>query len=314
MALLSKVFRGALGVPLRGKIKERNVDREVDFSDDSDDALTTHGSNMDPLDPPYPGIKLTYPEIPTEYFYGLAGIQKPRVSQPAYMSFVKDEQLWHIFNASSITLGRMACRISHFIQSKNRPYYSHSTLTPEHQADFIVVVNGKYPLIYGTKGKMKIYRKHSGYPGHLQELNIRQVLSKDWKRVVKQSVSGMLPKNNLRPKYLERLHIFPEIYHNFDFLPQFISRPLPDPNLILQNQDLLNDPTNTIIFNATPGKVPEQFKDLKYEPQDVETLFHMRPEAPGHFSNKELKSIKRYNRLVRRLKVFNHRTQKFEIK
>ena len=179
MALLAKIFRQCLSIPLRKKIKVYNVDRDVDFSDDSEDGTSVYGNNYDPMAPPPPGMKLDYTPIPTDYFYNLAEIQKERVAQPAYMAYVKDEQIWHVFNANAITLGRMASRISRLIQSKHRPYYTHSDIMPEKRGDFIVVINGKFPLLYGTKGKMKIYRSHSGQPGHLKELNIRQILAKD---------------------------------------------------------------------------------------------------------------------------------------
>ena len=179
MAFLSRVLRNCIGLPLRGKAKYYNVHRDVDFSGDSDDGAKTYGTNYDPMQPPPPGIKLSLEHIPTDFFYGMAEMEKPRVAQPSYMSFVIGEQIWHIFNANAITLGRMASKAAQLLQSKHRPYYTHARMLPDDKGDFIVVVNGKYPLLYGTKGKMKIYRSHSGYPGHLKELNIRQVLTKD---------------------------------------------------------------------------------------------------------------------------------------
>jgi large subunit ribosomal protein L13 len=88
--------------------------------------------------------------------------------------------------------------------------------------DEVVVVNGKRPLILGNKAKVKLYRKHSGYPGGLQERTILHILDgPNWKRVVEQAVSKMLPKNNLRKQWLTKLHVYPDLYHDIDFLPQF---------------------------------------------------------------------------------------------
>ena len=169
-------------------------------------------------------------------------------------------------------------------------------------------------MIYGTKGREKIYRKHSGQPGNLQERNIRQIMAKDWKRVVRQAVDGMLPKNNLRPQFLERLHIFPEVYHDFEFLPQFVPRTPQDPNELLQHKHILDDPETKIIFAASLENMPENFKKMKYEPQDLEVPFHMRKDALGGYNKKELKAYKRHMRLLRRFTVFNHQTLRYEIR
>lgn len=314
MALLSKVFRSCFALPLRGKLKQYNVNRDLDFSDDSDDGTKVYGTNTDPLAPPPPGMRLSYDPIPTEFFYKLANIERPRTAQPAYVSYVRGEQIWHIFNANCITLGRMASKAAQFLQGKHRPFFTHSSLQPEEKGDFIVVVNGKLPLLLGTKGKMKIYRSHSGYPGHLKELNIRQVLSKDWKRVVHQSIDGMLPKNKLRSGFLERVHIFPDIYHNFDFLPQLLVKPIPDPNETLQPKGIFTDPATKIVFASDLENIPEDIKGLKYEPQDLETPFHKMKEPKVPFNVNDIKKQKRHNRVLRRYKVFNHISQRFEIR
>ncbi|OMJ80190.1 hypothetical protein SteCoe_19643 [Stentor coeruleus] len=315
MALLSKIFRICPAIMTRVRpIKTYWGHRDFDFSDDSDDGISTYGDKPDPQAPLPPGMKMNYEPIPTEYFYNLAGVQKPRAPQPSYMAIVKDQQVWHIFNASTITLGRMASKIAQLVQAKHRPNYTHDHLLSDEQADFIVVVNGKYPLLLGTKGKMKIYRHHTTYPGHLHELNIRQVLSKAcWKRVVEQAVGGMLPKNKLREKYMKRLHVYPEIYHDFDFLPQFVQRSAPDPNKILAVEDF-KDPKLKIVWAQDPENIPEELKHLKYEPEDLETPFHKRNPRPVPYNNREKKISAKYFRTLRRFKVFEHRTQKFEIK
>lgn len=316
MALVSKIFRASLAVRCREKIKKYRVDREFDFSDDSDDGTKTYPAVMDPLGKMPPGMNMDFDPVPNSFFYYASGMHIPRVEQPTYLSFAQDDKIWHIFNASSITLGRMANRISQILQGKHRPYYTHDRLQPENQGDFVIVVNGKYPLILGTKGREKIYRSHSGKPGSMKELNIRQILSKsDWKRVVRQSVRGMLPNNKLLEQYLKRLHIYPEIYHDFENLPQFIQQPLPDINKILNHEKVLEDPASKIVFSTSLDNLPDQLKGLKYEPNEIYNVpFNKRPDAPKEFSLIDKKKVKKFWKTLRRFKVYDHRSGKYEIK
>ena len=47
------------------------------------------------------------------------------------------------------------------------------------------------------------------YPGGLKETVAKQLHSRDPTQVLRKAVSGMLPKNNLRKKWLRHLHLFP---------------------------------------------------------------------------------------------------------
>lgn len=316
MALISKLFRTSLLLRSRQKIKKYHADREFDFSEDSDDGKTTYPAEMHPLGPLPPGMQMDFDPIPNSYFYYAAGMHIPRVEQPSYMSYAEGDKVWHVFNASTLTLGRMANRISHILQGKHRPYYTHDRLQPENRGDFVIVVNGKYPLILGTKGREKIYRSHSGQPGCMKELNIRQILDKtDWKRVVRQSVRGMLPSNKLNEKYLGRLFIYPEIYHDKDEIPQFVQRPRPDINQIMNHEKILDQPESKLVYASNLENLPENLKKLKYEPdKSVLIPFQKRPNAPKEYSLTDKKRIKKFWRNLRRFKVYDHRSKKFEIK
>ena len=316
MALVSKIFRASLLSTFRFKIKKYHGDRELDFSDDSDDGTKTYPKDLHPLDPLPPGMQLDFDPIPNKFFYYAAGKHIPRVEQPTYMSFVQNEKVWHVFNANAVTLGRMANRISYLLQGKNRPYYSHDKLQPDEKSDHVIVVNGKFPMILGTKGKMKIYRSHSGRPGSMKELNIRQILSKtDWKRVVEQSVRGMLPSNKLREHYLKRLFIYPEIFHDFQDIPQFLQKPVTDINEDFSQTKILSDPEAKIVYADDLTKIPDSMKSLKYEPEAlITTPVRQREERPKIYNRQDQKSIKNFWRRLRRFKVYDHREAKYVVK
>lgn len=181
MALLARVFRNCLGVPFTRKdrlLKMIKSPVAVEPSEDSDDGLRTQGPPGDPLATQPAGIRQIFDNIPSSYFFDLANKDKPRVAQPSYMCFPHGTQTWHIFNAQTIPLGRMANKIAYFIQGRNQPIYDHDHITPKEFGNFVVVVNGRNPMLIGAKGKEKLYRSHSRYPGHLKELTIRQVIER----------------------------------------------------------------------------------------------------------------------------------------
>jgi large subunit ribosomal protein L13 len=259
---------------------------------------------------------MEFEEIPNSFFYYASNQHVARTEQPSYMSFVENEKVFHVFNASTITLGRMANKISYLLQGKSRPYYAHDHLQSDDKSDFCIVVNGKYPHLLGTKGKGKIYRHHTGRPGSMQEITIRQVLAKnDWKRVVRQSVQGMLPSNKLREKYMERLFIYPEIYHDFEHVPQFIQRPVPDINEIFSQTKILTEPDVKIVYASDISKIPDEMKHMKYEPESLLTTpVRFRTEKPKQYNVRDKKVIKRFWKRLRRFKVYDHRYGKFEVK
>lgn len=118
---------------------------------------------------------------------------------------------WHLVNAKGKILGRLASQIAKILMGKNKPYYSPHL----DSGDFVVVINAAEVEISGRKRKQKLYRRHSGYPGGFRELTFTQLMKRDPRKVVRQAVGGMLPKNKLRDKRLARLKIFTDDQHPY---------------------------------------------------------------------------------------------------
>jgi len=98
-------------------------------------------------------------------------------------------------------LGRVASEIASLLQDKNSPFYE-----PRLEGKNIVkVLNAQKIKLSGRKMEQKIYRKHTGYLGHLKELRAEQVFEKDPTRLLRTAVYRMLPKNKLRAKRIKRL-------------------------------------------------------------------------------------------------------------
>lgn len=114
------------------------------------------------------------------------------------------ETRWHVLDAESRPLGRLASEAAQLLRGKYRPTY-----TPHmDNGDFVVVVNAGKVKATGNKLQQKIYYRHSGYPGGLKETPLARMLQTHPERVVQQAVKGMLPHNRLARKLLRHLKVY----------------------------------------------------------------------------------------------------------
>ena len=113
-------------------------------------------------------------------------------------------QKWYLIACSGKKLGRLSVQIANILRGKNKPEY-----TPNSDVgDFVVLINAERIEISGNKSKDKIYFKHTGYPGNLKEINFQDLLNKDPEKVLRNAVKGMLPKNRLNRKIINKLKVY----------------------------------------------------------------------------------------------------------
>jgi len=111
---------------------------------------------------------------------------------------------WHVIDAQGQTLGRLATQVATLLRGKHKPYY-----TPHVDCgDYVIVVNAEKIHVTGNKMSQKVYYRHSGYPGGLKEVTLRDQLQKFPGRVVEQAVRGMLPKNRLGRRMFKKLKVY----------------------------------------------------------------------------------------------------------
>jgi large subunit ribosomal protein L13 len=110
---------------------------------------------------------------------------------------------WHLVDAKSQVLGRMASGVVKLLMGKHKAdYSSHMDM-----GDYVVVINAEKIEVTGKKGKQKLYRRHSGYPGGFKEVSFEKMLSEHPERVIEHAVSGMLPDNRLKKQRMRRLKV-----------------------------------------------------------------------------------------------------------
>jgi large subunit ribosomal protein L13 len=111
---------------------------------------------------------------------------------------------WYVIDAQGQTLGRLATRVATILRGKNKPLY-----TPHLDCgDYVVVVNAEKVHVTGQKMTQKKYYRHSGYPGGLREVTLRDQLQKFPNRVIEAAVRGMLPKNRLGRQMFKKLKVY----------------------------------------------------------------------------------------------------------
>jgi large subunit ribosomal protein L13 len=132
-----------------------------------------------------------------------------KVQQKTYYPKAAEIQRdWVLFNADGQNLGRLAARIAHVLLGKHKP-----TFTPGvEMGDFVVVVNTERVTVTGTRTNSKltskIYYSHSGYPGGLKSISLRDQLAQHPDRALRDAVWGMLPHNRMGRATLKRLKIY----------------------------------------------------------------------------------------------------------
>ena len=116
---------------------------------------------------------------------------------------------WFLIDAEGQILGRLATKVAMILTGKTKPQYA----SYMDVGDFVVVVNADKIALTGKKESQKVYRRHSGYPGGLKTVALSDLQKKAPEKIILEAVSGMLPKNKLRPVYLKKLKVYSGTEH-----------------------------------------------------------------------------------------------------
>lgn len=109
----------------------------------------------------------------------------------------------YTIDATNQKLGRLASHIAVILQGKNSPFYERRLAGK----DQVIVENVDKIVLTGKKPLQKVYRHHTGYPGHLKEVKFSEVMKRNPAKVLRLAVSRMLPKNRLRKQRMKNLII-----------------------------------------------------------------------------------------------------------
>ena len=111
---------------------------------------------------------------------------------------------WFVVDATDKVLGRVATEVALRLRGKHKPEYTPHVDTGDH----IVIINAEKIAVTGNKEEDKIYYRHTGYPGGIKDVNVRELREKAPTRILENAVRGMMPKNALGRAMFKKLHIY----------------------------------------------------------------------------------------------------------
>jgi large subunit ribosomal protein L13 len=137
-----------------------------------------------------------------------------KVIKSYYPKAAEINRQWLLVDANGETLGRLATKIAGLLLGKHKP-----TFTPGVElGDFVIVINAQKIVVTGTKTHTKLtekfYHSHSGYPGGLKTISLRDQLANHPDRVIRSAVWGMLPHNKMGHHLLTKLRVYGGAEHS----------------------------------------------------------------------------------------------------
>ena len=119
------------------------------------------------------------------------------------------ERKWYVLDAAGKPLGRTAATAAMLLRGKHK-----TTFTPHVDCgDFVIIVNADKAVLTGKKLEQKYYRHHTGYVGHLKEVQYSTLMAEKPELAMQLAVKGMLPKNSIGRQASTRLKIYAGAEH-----------------------------------------------------------------------------------------------------
>ena len=142
-----------------------------------------------------------------KYDSGRNVVQKTYYPKPDELS-----REWVLVDADGQNLGRFASRVARILLGKGKAEFTPGVDV----GDFVIVVNAEKISVTGKRLDQKFYYRHSGYPGGLKKISLRDQLDKYPDRVIRSAVWGMIPHNRFGRKLMKKLRVFAGPDHPHD--------------------------------------------------------------------------------------------------
>ena len=114
------------------------------------------------------------------------------------------QRKWYIVDAAGKPLGRTAVKVADLLRGKGKPEF-----TPNVDCgDFVIVINAEKAVLTGKKLEQKYYRRHTGYIGHLKEVQYSTLMATRPELAMELAVKGMIPDTTIGRKAMTRLHVY----------------------------------------------------------------------------------------------------------
>lgn len=117
---------------------------------------------------------------------------------------------WFVIDAKGKTLGRLATECARYLRGKHKPEFTPHMDT----GDYVIVINAKEIQVSGNKKEDKIYHHHTGYPGGIKSISLRDLLEKSPQDVIIKAVKGMMPRGPLSRQMQKKLKVYAGAEHD----------------------------------------------------------------------------------------------------
>lgn len=111
---------------------------------------------------------------------------------------------WYVIDAEGKPLGRVAAQAAALLRGKQK-----TTFTPHVDCgDFVIIVNCDKAVLTGKKLEKKYLRWHTGWIGHLKEIQYATLMQKNPEKAMQVAVNGMIPDTVIGRNERRRLHVY----------------------------------------------------------------------------------------------------------
>ncbi len=116
---------------------------------------------------------------------------------------------WYVIDAEGKTLGRVAAEAAALLRGKHK-----TTFTPNVDCgDQVIIVNCAQVVLTGKKQEQKYLRWHTGWIGHLKEVQYSTLMNTHPEKAMEVAVHGMIPDTVIGRKERGRLHVYAGAEH-----------------------------------------------------------------------------------------------------
>jgi large subunit ribosomal protein L13 len=119
------------------------------------------------------------------------------------------ERKWYVLDAAGIPAGRVATVAADLLRGK----YKTTFATHLDCGDHVIIINAEKVVLTGNKLDQKFYRHHTGWVGHLKEVNYRTLMSSKPEKILELAVKGMVPATVIGRSALGRLRVYRDGEH-----------------------------------------------------------------------------------------------------
>lgn len=116
---------------------------------------------------------------------------------------------WYVLDAEGKTLGKVAVEAAVLLRGKHKPEFAPHADCGDH----VIIINADKVVLTGAKLEKKMYYHHTGYIGHMKQVNYKTLLATKPEFAVTKAVKGMIPDTVIGRQALTRLRVYAGAEH-----------------------------------------------------------------------------------------------------